>query len=139
MKEAVILVGRPGSGKTHYCRTVLPGHRRVSQDEGPRRFKPLLAQYRALLELGIERIVIDRTNPMRAQRAQFVELARAKGYRVRIVHFDVPRDVCEERIRRRAGHPTLDETRMAEAIDRYEGVLDPPSGDECDELVIVSR
>ena len=38
MKEVMILVGMQGSGKTHYCRTVLPDYSRVSQDEGLKNF-----------------------------------------------------------------------------------------------------
>ena len=137
MKEVVILVGMPGAGKTHYCHTVLPEHVRVCQDEGPRRFKPLLAHYQRLLELGVERIVIDRTNPMQAQRTQFVELARMCGYRVRIVYFDLPRSLCEQRIAHRTGHPTLDSQRMAEAINRFESCLNRPTQEECDELIVM--
>ena len=137
MNEVVILVGMPGSGKTHYCQTVLPQHVRLSQDEGPRQFAGVFAQYLRLLEAGTERIVVDRTNPMVAQRAQFVGAARRRGYRVRIVHFDTPRAVCEQRIHDRPNHPTLDAQRMAQAISRYLSVLDPPTPQEADELVVV--
>jgi len=139
MKQVVILVGMPGAGKTHYCRTVLPDHVRISQDEGPRHFKGVLGRYQRLLTEGVERIVIDRTNPMRSQRAHFTELARVHGYRVRIVHLDVPRAVCEQRILGRKDHPTLDGRRMAEAINRYQSCLEAPVAEECDELVVLGQ
>ncbi|MCJ7544095.1 MAG: ATP-binding protein [Phycisphaerae bacterium] len=137
MKEVVILVGMPGSGKTHYCRTGLPHHVRASQDEGPRHFAGVFAKYLKLLEAGTEQVVVDRTNPMAAQRAQFVAAARQRGYRVRIIHFDLPRALCEQRIRQRSGHPTLDAGRMAQAINRYLATLDAPQREECDELLVL--
>jgi predicted kinase len=137
MKEVVILVGMPGSGKTHYCLAVLPQHVRLSQDEGPRHFAGVFAKYLRLLEAGTEQIVVDRTNPQATQRARFVAAARQQGYRVRIIHFDLPRGVCEQQIRQRGDHPTLDTQRMAQAIDRYLATLDAPQEGECDELLVV--
>jgi len=137
MKELVILVGMQGAGKTHYCRKALADHTRVSQDEGPRRFPGVVRHVRELLERGTRRIVIDRTNPLRHQREAFARLAREFGYRVKIVYFDVPRAVCEERILDRKRHPTLEPDRMHHAIDRYVGALDVPTEDECDELVVL--
>ena len=135
--RVVLLVGMPGSGKTSHCRTTLADHVRLSQDEGPRRFLALLARCVRLLEQGVERIVVDRTNPMRSQREAFIRLARARGCHVTIIHLDLPRDVCRDRILRRTDHPTLDCRRVDQAIGRYVDSLDPPEPDECDELVVV--
>ncbi len=137
MKELVILVGRQGAGKTRYCQAALPDYTRICQDEGPHQFEKLLHRYEELLEDGVERIVIDRTNPTRERRELFAELARARGYRVKIVYFDVPREVCERRILGRPNHPTLAAEKMHQAINAYESRLTPPTKDECDELVII--
>ncbi len=139
MKEVVILVGRQGAGKTRYCQTALSVHTRVSQDEGPRQFERLFRRYRRRLDQGVERIVIDRTNPARRQRKLFADAARAHGYRVKIIHFNAPRDVCEKRIVQRAGHPTLTPEKMRHAIDGYERQLDIPTEEECDELVVIGE
>jgi predicted kinase len=137
MKEVILLVGMPGAGKTHYCLKAMPEHVRLSQDEGPSHFAGVFSRYLQLLETGAERIVIDRTNPMARQRARFVAAARQHGYRVKIIYFDVPRLLCQQRIRDRTGHPTLDARRMAQAIDRYLATLDVPREDEGDELVVL--
>ena len=138
-RELVILVGMQGSGKTYYCRTVLGGHVRISQDEGPRSLGGVLARLEELLAERTPLIVIDRTNPIRSQRESFAHLARQAGYRVKIVHFDLPREVCEDRIQHRSGHPTLDAASMAMAISRYLSCLETPTELECDELVIVRQ
>jgi predicted kinase len=137
MKEVVILVGMPGAGKTHYCLTELAEHVRLSQDEGPRFFAGVFRRYLQLLEGGVERIVIDRTNPMAAQRARFVAAARQHGYRVKIIYFDVPHPLCQERIRDRTSHPTLDAKRMDQAIHHYLDKLDVPKKEEGDALIVV--
>ena len=137
MKEVVILVGRQGSGKTHYCRTVLPDHKRVCQDEGPRKFGRLFRRYRRLLNEGAERIVVDRTNPTRQRRRSFADVARDHGCRVKIIYFDLPRKLCERRILARKEHPTLAREKMRQAIDGYERRLEAPTEEECDQLVVV--
>jgi predicted kinase len=136
-REVVILVGMQGAGKTHYCRIVLPDYQRISQDEGPRTYRGVLLQLDRLLHEGAPRIVIDRTNPMRSQRREFAALARAAGYRVKIVYFDIPMAICRERIRQRKTHPTLGQDRMNEAIAQYVSRLDIPTAEECDELIMV--
>jgi len=139
MKELVILVGRQGSGKTFYAERELADHVRICQDEGPRRFEGLFRHYQDLLDQGTERIVIDRTNPTRNRRKQFIDAARAAGYRVRIIYFDVPRSVCEQRILARGAHPTLQADRMHQAIAGYESRFEMPTRDECDELVVIKE
>ena len=129
----------PPPGCFSYCRTALPDYTRVSQDEGPRQFWSLLRHYDGLLESGIERIVIDRINPLRWQRQRFADLARAHGYRVRIVYLDAPRSVCRQRILRRKDHPTLTADKMDQAIGHFENLLEIPTEDECDQLEVVHQ
>ncbi len=135
--ELVILVGMQGSGKTYYCEHSLREHKRISQDEGPRSYPGVLKRLHGLLIDGEQRIVVDRTNPMREQRKAFAEMARAAGYYVKIVYFNIPENVCRERICCRKGHPTLAQDRMEEAIAGYRSRLNVPKADECDELVVV--
>lgn len=137
--ELVILVGMQGSGKTYYCRTMLPDHYRLSQDEGPRTFPAVVKRLEALLAEGVAKIVIDRTNPRRDQREIFARLARRAGYRVRVVYFDLARDVCRRRIESRSGHPTLAPQDVDGAIARYLQDLSAPTAGECDELAIVRQ
>ena len=137
MKEVVILVGMQGAGKTHYCEHYLPAHMRICQDEGPREFDRLFRRYERAVEEGVERIVIDRTNPTRTKREQFARAGRAGGYRVRIVYFDVPREICERRITDRRNHPTLSVEKMHQAIGAYMFRLEVPAEEECDELVVI--
>ena len=136
-RELVILVGMPGSGKTTYCQTHLADYRRLSQDEGPRTFGGVLQALEILLAKGERRIVIDRTNPDRAQRLIFAQAARRRDYRVRIIYFDIARQACQDRIAARSDHPTLEATKMNEAIAAFLSRLDPPATDECDELIVV--
>ena len=137
MNELIILVGMQGCGKTYYCRTVLADYTRLSQDEGPRSFDGVIRRLGEHVESGTERIVVDRTSPLRRQRERFADLARARGYRVRIIYFDVPREICEQRIQRRRDHPTLGPEKMKQALDRFESVLEKPTEKECGELVVV--
>lgn len=135
-REVVILVGMQGAGKTFYCETELPAYERISQDEGPRTYTGILLRLKELLGKGVPLIVIDRTNPARYQRDEIGALARAAGYHVKIVYFDIPAETCRERILQRKEHPTLAEDRMNEAMALYMSRLNIPTPDECDELII---
>jgi predicted kinase len=136
-REVVLLVGMQGSGKTHYALTRLKSYIRLSQDQGPRTFEGVLRRLEALLEQGVQRIVIDRTNPKRHQRADFIAAARRHGCRTRIIHLLTPPELCRRRIIRRKGHPTLTADCMDQAIGTYLANFQPPQGDEADELQIV--
>jgi predicted kinase len=138
-REVIILVGMQGAGKTFYCETVLPNYKRISQDEGPRSYRGIVLRLEELLREGVPRIVIDRTNPMRHQRQQFAELARAAEYRLKIIYLATPVEICRERIRNRKGHPTLASDKMQEAMALYTSRLNIPVPEECDELVVISQ
>ena len=136
-KEVIILVGMQGSGKTHYCHNVISDYVRISQDEHLGTYAKVMRGYQKLLDEGVDKIVIDRINPYRLQRQRFVELARARGYRTKIIYFDLPRELCERRIVARREHPTLGAGKMHEAINHFISCLDLPSEEECDELVVI--
>lgn len=79
--EAVILCGIQASGKSTFCRErFTETHIRLNLDmlRTRRRESVLLA---ACLEAK-QAFVIDNTNPTRAERAKYIESARAAGFRV---------------------------------------------------------
>lgn len=136
-RELVILVGMQGAGKTYYCEHFLRDYERISQDEGPRSYQGIVTRLHELLLKGVPRIVIDRTNPMREQRKTFAEMAIAAGYYLKIIYFDVPEEICRERIRLRKDHPTLPTDKIEKAIAAYKSNLITPKSDECHELLVV--
>jgi predicted kinase len=93
MAECVILVGLPGAGKTtFYGRYFSATHRLVSNDMWRHARRPGSRRQRELvgaLSRG-ESVVVDNTNPTRADRAALVSVARAHGARVVSYYFDVP-------------------------------------------------
>jgi predicted kinase len=85
--EAVLFVGVQGSGKTTFYRQrFFDSHIRISLDmlKTRRREELLLA---ACLQAK-QPFVIDNTNPLPADRARYVEPARALGFRVIAYFFD---------------------------------------------------
>ena len=83
----VLLVGYPASGKSTFCRAILPHYERVSRDVLGTMPK-CLKQARALLEADTG-VVIDNLNASRADRAPFIALARELGASVVVIHFRV--------------------------------------------------
>jgi predicted kinase len=79
--EAVVLCGTQGSGKTTlYAERFVETHVRVSLDVVRTRAREQ-ALVRWCLEKG-QRFVVDNTNATPADRARYVEPARAAGFRV---------------------------------------------------------
>lgn len=123
--EAVVLSGIQGSGKsTLYVQRFFATHVRVSRDL-------LRTPHREarLLELCLETrqpFVVDKTNATPADRAPYVEAARAAGFRVVAWFLDTPPRVA---IARNAARP--DATRVpVKGILGTQKALVPPSLDE---------
>lgn len=139
-----ITVGLPGSGKTQWARRAgfdrsvslddwrekLWGDRTVQ--DGPGGFDLLIALHNREIEDALENgesVVVHNTNLLREHRRPLVEMARKAGYRVQIIYFEVPVEVCRQRNRERP-YPVPDEV-----IDDYAGRLEVPAAEEADCVV----
>jgi bifunctional polynucleotide phosphatase/kinase len=83
-QELIIMVGYPGSGKSTFVKKNFNDYLILSGDILKTESK-ILKQ----LEKGIDEgksIVIDATNPSKEKRSVFIEIAKKKGIRVRIIH-----------------------------------------------------
>ena len=107
----LVLCGPQGSGKSFFCAALLhaaPAWVHVSQDTinngkpGPRDKVERAA--RAALDQG-RSVVVDRMHLDAAQRAHFVEVARACGAPVHALVLHVPTAELQRRVRERTGHP----------------------------------
>ncbi|KNE63362.1 hypothetical protein AMAG_08499 [Allomyces macrogynus ATCC 38327] len=104
MPALVMLVGLPGSGKSWVAERLAARFTHVSQD---------LLGDRGACEFEVKthpRVVLDRCNSTRADRAAWLALGKRPAV---VVHFDVDLDVCAARIRGRINHPTLKSGRRA--------------------------
>ena len=111
--ELVILIGRPGSGKTtYYNKYFQNSHYLICQDLQGK-------QYKQLFEKAISEqkdIVVDRQNHIKEQRDYFTELARQNNYTITIIEFKIPKNLAEQRILNRNDHPTIDNTSDVRSI-----------------------
>ncbi|KAH9479653.1 Transcription factor bHLH140 [Psilocybe cubensis] len=108
-KIVLILCGLVASGKSTFAIALqkhYPQFRRCNQDDlGDRRAVEQLA--RQTLNQGLS-ICIDRTNFNAAQRSYWIKIAREfPGTEVWVIVFDTPYEICAERLRHRAFHPTI--------------------------------
>ena len=137
MKNFALMVGPPGSGKTTYSNESLKGYVRCSQDEQGK--AGYMRKLRESLEAGVD-VVVDRTNPTRAQRAELIDLAKKAGYGTAIYWLNEQQADCLKRIRKRKDHPTLradNAIGIAAAMKNYFYGFQVPSAREVDKLVVI--
>ena len=100
--EAIIFIGVQGSGKsTFYRQRFFETHVRISLDMLRTRQREQLF-FTACLEAK-QPFVIDNTNPLPAERARYIERARASGFRVVAYFFLTSLQDAIRRNRQRAG------------------------------------
>jgi predicted kinase len=125
MKHLTVLVGPPGSGKSTLSKAIKAKY--INQDS---QGKDHLRIFNESLLKG-EDLVIDRMNFDKAQRARYIDPAKAAGYAVDIKVFVVPRKVCFDRAVARVGHETIKDAVSAKsAVNLFFQKYVQPTPDE---------
>jgi bifunctional polynucleotide phosphatase/kinase len=92
-QEMIILVGPPAAGKSTLCRSKdFSSYKQVNQDLLGTKDKVLKYTNKCLSEKYS--VIIDRKNEYRKDRQLFVELAKIHKVPVRVIYFDVPKELC---------------------------------------------
>ena len=122
MKEAVILVGIQGAGKsTFYRQRFFDTHVRINLDMLQTRHRERLL-LDACLEAG-QSFVVDNTNHRATDRARYVALARQRGFRVFAYFFDVELRDAMRRNQQRPGAKNISSAAVAGTFRK----LQPPT------------
>ena len=133
MKICIILIGAPGSGKTTYCRDHLNDYTRISQDDAG--LTGHMEEFNKAI-INYKNIVVDRMNFNRKQRERYIYPAMNNGYYIKIIHLDIDRDTCFNRIVNREDHPTIekgDNITANKALDCFFNNFEPVDQFEYDE------
>ena len=94
MPEAVILVGIPACGKSTYA-AGLATHVYINLDTLKTRSKE--DQKLTTAVAAGKSFVVDNTNPTPEKRKKYIDLAKANGYKIRAVYFQIDVKTCLER------------------------------------------
>ena len=138
MKELVLLVGPPGSGKTTYYKEFLTDHRYVNQDSQGK-----VGHFQSFLKLianDHSKIVVDRCNFSKKQRKRYIDPAKYLGYKVKIIVMPILHEAeYFNRARQRADHPTikkdLTDEKIKNIINFFVQNLELPKDTEADKIV----
>jgi predicted kinase len=127
--ELVIFVGLQASGKTTFFKQRFAGsHAHVSKDNFRHNRKPDRRQAQLITQALVAgtSVVVDNTNPTRADREAAIALARALGARVVAYYFDASPEDCLARNREREGRQLVPERGVQATLAR----LTPPAAEE---------
>ena len=93
-KEAIILVGSPGSGKSTFAENYLvpKGYVRINQDNLKTKQKVIKCLMQNIDE-G-KKIVIDCTNPQKNGRSEYIKICKEKNYPIRAFVFQVSKELA---------------------------------------------
>jgi predicted kinase len=120
--ELVILMGMQASGKSTFCQQRLATHVLVSKDRmrnnknRERRQRYLVAE---ALRVGRD-VVVDNTNPSRADREPLLNLARSFGARAVGYFFESDLETCRVRNAKRVGRACVPEVAFALFLKKLE-------------------
>ncbi|GAB3262795.1 AAA family ATPase [Chitinimonas naiadis] len=132
--HAVVLIGPQASGKSSYCRERLfNSHMRLNLDMLRTRHREGLL-FSACIEAK-QPVVIDNTNPSKADRARYIAALKSAGYVVHGYFFDLPYEQCQARNAARVGSECVPEVGLKHFFAR----LERPSLDEGFEALFLVR
>lgn len=116
-KVCTLLVGPIGSGKSTYAKALeAKGYVRINQDEQGK--EGHLKKFKQTVEAMTSNIVVDRMNFNQDQRSRYWSYAIPYGYKIKIVEFKTPRNLCHMRALRRENHPTIkkDDVKIVDKV-----------------------
>ena len=134
MGTIIIMIGIQGSGKSEFCRQKFgENYEHISLDELNTRNKEQIVIDRCF-SLG-KNMVIDNTNPTKAERKKYITQAKENGFKVVGYFMESKLQPCSERNNRRDGKAKI----PAKAIAATSNKLELPDYSEgFDELYFVS-
>lgn len=134
MKNLMIMVGPPGSGKTTYSQN-LTGYLRISQDDDGKFGH--LDLFINCLRHG-ESMIVDRMNMTKAQRNTYLRKAKEYGFSTEIVVIEEPFQTCLYRCFARKDHPSLtNEQEIRGALMGFYQSYERPEQGEADKITFL--
>ena len=131
--EAIIFVGLQASGKSSFYREkFIDTHIRINLDMLKTRHREKIL-FNACLSAK-QPFVIDNTNPAIADRSRYIELAKAKGFKIIGYYFQANLEECKQRNSQRSGKKKIP---LVGILDTYKKLEIPSYAEGFDRLFYV--
>lgn len=127
--EVIILSGIQGAGKSTFCRErYWDTHIRINYDMLRTRHREALI-FAACLEAR-QAVVVDATNPTVEDRQRYIAPARAAGFRIVGIEFQVPVELAIERNATRSGKKLVPEKAIHATAAKMQPLMHEEGFDE---------
>lgn len=132
MKELVVIVGPCGSGKSTLAKSMFSNYTYINQDSQGK--EEHFTKFTDAIQLEDPLLVIDRMNFDKKQRSRYLDIAKAKGYKTRIVVIHESRETCLDRMVNRFGsHENINDYSTAQKVlEFFFKSYEKPTEDEAD-------
>jgi len=118
MLDMVIMMGLQGSGKSTFCAAHYPEYTRINLDTLRTRKKEHDALWQALNQK--ENIIIDNTNPTKADRNKYIQAGREQKYKIIGCFMQSRLQDCRERNNARTGKEKIPEIAISCTANKLE-------------------
>ena len=139
-KNLVIMVGPQASGKSSLSRSPMYSDYEYLNNDTIKNKKKLQSLFQSAIQKG-SNIIVDNTNPEKETRKYYIEIARAKGYKIYCYFFDFPKILSFHlnQMRTQMSHNKIKPVPDIPIHTYYKKLQKPTTSEGFDDIIVITK